>query len=166
VHKTANVKQSHYRPGQVLRVPGVWGSHISRQSDHECGKFVNHTHRLSLPPPRKYSWYTHFWQRMSQPRAIMRPEWFYQRKNPMTPSGIEPATFRRVAQCLNQQPHRVPACKNARNGYLYSIPTRVSIGNVMVTVTRYVFYPYFHTSLSCAGLFFCKMFADFLHNCV
>ena len=71
------VKQSHYRPGQALRVQGGWGSQISRHSVHEGGKVVSLTHRPPLPP-RKYSWYSFLLE-----------------------------TFRLVAQCLNQLRHRL-----------------------------------------------------------
>ena len=52
------VKLSLYRPGQAFGVPGGWGSRIFKQSVHEGGKVVSHTHRPSLPPGRILG--THF----------------------------------------------------------------------------------------------------------
>ena len=78
-----------------------WGSKISRQSAHENGKVVSPTHR---PLPISVRGWVN-------PRGTVRPEGLYQWKIPMAPSGIQPATFRLVALCLNQLRHRVAYTK-------------------------------------------------------
>jgi hypothetical protein len=103
------VKQSHYRPWQALRVPGGWGSQILRQLAYEGGKVVSPTHRPPLQPGNIPG--THSCYRLSRPQGHSRPEVLCQWRIPVTPLGIDPATFRFVARCLNQLRHCVPPKK-------------------------------------------------------
>jgi hypothetical protein len=105
------IKQSHYRPGQVLRIPGGWGSQISRQWAHEGGKLVSPKHRPPLP--QKTFMVLISVRGWVDPRAMVRPEGLCQWKIRMTQSRIERANFGVVAKCLNQLRHqrRVPIMK-------------------------------------------------------
>jgi hypothetical protein len=107
-NQPGKIKLSHYRPGQDHRVPGGWGVQISRHSANEGGKVVSPTHRPPILPPSKYPWYSFLLEGESTPGSLVRPEGLYQWKIAVTPSEIEPATFRLVAQCLNRLRHRVP----------------------------------------------------------
>ena len=52
-------------------------------------------------------------------RTTVQLEGLCQRKVPMTPSGIEPATLRLVVQCLKQLHHRVPPVKRMVMGKIF-----------------------------------------------
>ena len=87
------VKQSHYRPGQALRVLRGWGSQISRQLAHEGGKVVSPMNQLPLPH-RKYSWCSFLLEAESTPGPYCGQEyvneklqWHHWETN-LQPSGL------------------------------------------------------------------------------
>jgi hypothetical protein len=99
-----NVKQSHYRPEQANRFPGGWGFQSSKQSAHEGGKGCQPYAPAAFTPQEIFLVLISITGRVES-RAIVQPD---QWKIPMTLSGIEPATFRLVAQFLNLLRPRAP----------------------------------------------------------
>ena len=85
-------------PDRSLGLEEFEFSRISRQSDHEGGRFIS-----------LRSFLVHIFVRgLVESRVLVRPEVLGQWKIPMKPSGMEHVTFRLVAHCFNQLRHRLP----------------------------------------------------------
>jgi len=65
-----------------------------------------------------------------EPRAIVRPEGLCHWKIPVTPSGIEPATCRFVAQCLNHYATACPHIHRFLQNFILEISSKTSQENL------------------------------------
>ena len=106
LHLVVTIRKGRTIPVQALRVPGGWGSQISRQSAYEDGDTVIPTPRPALPY-RKYSWYSFLLkvESTSGPQCGQK-DYVYEKFQLHHRKSI-PRPFRFVAQCLNQLRHRV-----------------------------------------------------------
>jgi hypothetical protein len=91
--------QSRYRPGVVQRVPGSYDSQITSQRHRMVVRLS--ALRTGHHYPQEMLLVLISVRGLVDLRAIVRSEGLRQRNIPMTLSGIEPATFRFVAQYLN-----------------------------------------------------------------
>jgi len=134
-------------PGQALRDPGGWGSQYFKTiRTHVASLSVLHTCRLFLQVIFLVLISVRGW---ADPMLILRPEGLIQRKISMTPSGIEPATFRLVTQCLIQLRHSVSPVflfsLQMSTGVLYSYQGEDNMqANTLFKISTLVVWKYVH----------------------
>jgi len=71
--------------------------------------------------PRKHSWYSFLLEAESTPGPWCDRKEFMSIKSPLTPPGIEPATYRFVAQHLNHCATAGPTLKYKYNAFTLAI---------------------------------------------
>jgi hypothetical protein len=108
---------------------------ISRKSAHEGGKVVSPKHQPPLPPGEIPG--TRFCQRLNRPQGHSAARRSKSVKNSITPSGIEPATFRIVAQCLRQPRHRVRPIHVTGACNYFTVP--LTLKSIVVTICLAIF---------------------------
>jgi len=95
------LKLSHYRRRQALRAPG--DSRLPELDKRHMQVARLSALRTDWLYPQKLSLVLISVSRGVDPRVLVWPEGLSQKKIPMTPSEFKPATFRLVAQCLNNK---------------------------------------------------------------
>jgi hypothetical protein len=108
---------SLYRLGQALRAPEVEATRIYRQSAHKAVRLSTLGTGRLYPPKRSLVFISvRGWV---DPRAIVRSEGLSRCRILMTPSEIEPTTFRVVTQFLNKLRHRATPLEQ---DYVHKVP--------------------------------------------
>ena len=109
------LKNKHVKSNPITGLDRPWGFQEFEAPRFQYNRHMNVVTLSALRTgrlyPRKYSWYSFLLHVESTPGQEGLCQW----KIPITPSGIEPATFRFVAQCLNQLRHHV-SHKTCRRG--------------------------------------------------
>jgi hypothetical protein len=101
-----DIKLSLHRHGQALGAPGVWGSPISSQTAHECGKVFRHMQWLPLPPQEIFLVLISVRGQFG-PRAIVGPKDLVDKKSKW-PHLDWILMFQIMVQCPKQLHHCVP----------------------------------------------------------
>ena len=97
--------------------------------------------------PRKYSWYSFLLEAESTPVPQSGRKDFMSIKNPLTPVGIEPATFRFVAQHLNHCATAVPPIyiHTHTNSHTHHTNTHHTDTHTHTHINTHTYAPHKHT---------------------